>query len=170
MHRAAVALALCLAPVTVAEGALPALVAMLSAESDTSYHAVQAVAQFAADQQYRVSLAETGGLGALTPLLASHLPHVQQCALSALANSSFVPGAVNQLAASGALAHAPIARRPRGDARAEWSRTSAGDEPERCPGTTTPEIRARFFESSGCRRPGARYCCSASCANSRVLL
>ena len=86
-------------------GGLPSLVALLNGESDTSYHAVQAIAQFAADESYRTSLAETGGLGALTPLLASHLPHVQQCALSAIANVSFVPAAVGQLASSGALAH-----------------------------------------------------------------
>ena len=81
------------------------LVSLLGGESDTSYHAVQAIAQFAADETYRTSLAETGGLGALTPLLSSHLPHVSQCALSAIANVSFVPGAVGQLAGSGALAH-----------------------------------------------------------------
>ena len=44
-------------------GGLPGLVALLSGESDTSYHAVQAVAQFAADEAFRVSLAETGALG-----------------------------------------------------------------------------------------------------------
>ena len=66
---------------------------------------LRVVAAFAADERYRTSLAETGGLGSLTPLLSSHLPHVQQCALSAIANVSFVPGAVNQLASSGALSH-----------------------------------------------------------------
>jgi hypothetical protein len=84
-------------------GGLPGLTALLSEGSDASYHAVQAVAQFAADEAFRTPLAETGALGALTPLLASHLPHVQQCALSALANVSFVPSAVGQLASSGAL-------------------------------------------------------------------
>ena len=57
-------------------GGLPGLVALLSGESDTSYHAVQAIAQFAADETYRTPLAETGGLGALTPLLSSHLRHL----------------------------------------------------------------------------------------------
>lgn len=57
---------------------MPPLVALLSGESDSSYHAVQAVAQFAADERYRATLAESGGMEGLTPLLASHLPHIQQ--------------------------------------------------------------------------------------------
>ena len=84
-------------------GGLPGLVSLLGGESDTSYHAVQAIAQFAADEAFRTPLAETGGLGALTPLLGAQQPHVQQCALSAIANVSFVPAAVGQLASSGAL-------------------------------------------------------------------
>ena len=76
----------------------------LSGDPDTSYHAVQAIAQFAADEAFRTSLAETRA-GGSTPLLSSHLPHVQQCALSAIANVSFISGAVGQLASSGALAH-----------------------------------------------------------------
>merc|ERR1719181_1692005 len=47
-------------------GGLPGLVALLAGESDTSYHAVQAIAQFAADEQYRSTLASLGGLEALT--------------------------------------------------------------------------------------------------------
>ena len=42
-------------------GGVPSLVALLAAESDSSYHAVQAVAQFAADERYRSVLAEIGG-------------------------------------------------------------------------------------------------------------
>jgi len=86
-------------------GGLPGLLDLLSSSSDTSYHAVQAVAQFAADERYRATLGELDGLGALPPLLASQLPHVAQCALSAIANVSFVPAAVAQLASAGATAH-----------------------------------------------------------------
>ena len=86
-------------------GGLAGLMSLLGARSDASYHAVQAIAQFAADERYRASLAEIRGLEALPPLLASPLPHVQLCALSAVANISFVPSAASQLASAGALAH-----------------------------------------------------------------
>ena len=85
-------------------GGLPPLVALLQADSDTSYHAVQAVAQFAADERYRPMVAEQPGIGQLSILLSSHLPHVQSCALSAMANVSFVSASVRPLASSGALA------------------------------------------------------------------
>ena len=85
-------------------GGLPSLVNLLQADNDTSYHAVQAVAQFAADERYRPMVAAEPGVIELTALLGSQLPHVQQCALSAIANVSFVASAVPPLAASGALA------------------------------------------------------------------
>lgn len=85
-------------------GGLPGLAALLQADPDTAYHAVQAVAQFAADERYRQVLPEVGVMGPLTVLLASNLQHVQHCALSAIANTSFVPSAVAPLVASGALA------------------------------------------------------------------
>jgi len=85
-------------------GGLPPLVNLLQADTDTSYHAVQAVAQFAADERYRPMVAAEPGVVELTALLGSHLQHVQQCALSAIANVSFVPSAVAPLADSGALA------------------------------------------------------------------
>ena len=66
---------------------------------------MQAVAQFAADERYRPMLPEVGALPGLQALLSSHLPHVQQCALSAIANTSFVPAAAAPLCASGVLAH-----------------------------------------------------------------
>ena len=44
-------------------GGLPPLVALLQADSDTSYHAVQAVAQFAADERFRPMVAEQPGIG-----------------------------------------------------------------------------------------------------------
>lgn len=74
-------------------------------DTDTSYHAVQAVAQFAADERYRAVVAAEPGVVELTALLSSHSQHVQQCALSAIANVSFVPSVVTPLADSGALAH-----------------------------------------------------------------
>ena len=46
-----------------------------------------------------------GALPGLQALLSSHLPHVQQCALSAIANTSFVPAAAAPLCATGVLAH-----------------------------------------------------------------
>ncbi|KAL3907275.1 MAG: hypothetical protein SGPRY_010232 [Prymnesium sp.] len=84
---------------------LPALVNLLQVDTDTSYHAVQAVAQFAADERYRAVVAAEPGVVELTALLSSHSQHVQQCALSAIANVSFVPSVVTPLADSGALAH-----------------------------------------------------------------
>ena len=74
-------------------GGLPAIASLLQSDPDTSYHAVQAVAQFAADERYRSLLPEIGAMAPLAALVASHLPHVQKCALSAVANSSFVPTA-----------------------------------------------------------------------------
>jgi len=85
-------------------GGLPGLVSLLHSDADTSYHAVQAVAQFAADERYRAALPGVGAMAPLTSLLSSHLPHVQHCALSAVANSSFVPSAVQPLCAAGAPA------------------------------------------------------------------
>ena len=83
---------------------LPAgLAALLDLDVETSYHAVQAIAQFAADERYRSLLPEIGAMAPLAALVASHLPHVQKCALSAVANSSFVPTAAGPLCASGAL-------------------------------------------------------------------
>merc|ERR1719261_886951 len=84
-------------------GGLPAIASLLQSDPDTSYHAVQAVAQFAADERYRSLLPEIGAMAPLAALVASHLPHVQKCALSAVANSSFVPTAAGPLCASGAL-------------------------------------------------------------------
>ena len=66
---------------------------------------MQAIAQFAADERYRPMLPEVGALPGLQALLSSHLPHVQQCALSAIANTSFVPAAAAPLCATGVLAH-----------------------------------------------------------------
>ena len=86
-------------------GGLPGLAALLQADPDTAYHAVQAVAQYAADERYRQMLPEVGVMGPLAALLASNLEHVQKCAISAIANTSFVPSAVAPLVASGALAH-----------------------------------------------------------------
>ena len=86
-------------------GGLPTIVSCLSSSSfELPYLLVQTVAQFAADKEYRTPLAEAEGLGAsLTRLLASDESHVQQCALSALANISFVPRGAAQLVSSGAL-------------------------------------------------------------------
>jgi hypothetical protein len=86
-------------------GGLPGLAALLTSDAETSYHAVQAIAQFAADERYRHVLPEAGALPPLAALLPSHLPHVQQCALSAVANLSFVSSAVAPLCNSGALTH-----------------------------------------------------------------
>mmetsp|Transcript_73043 Transcript_73043/g.121940 ORF Transcript_73043/g.121940 Transcript_73043/m.121940 type:complete len:1878 (+) Transcript_73043:80-5713(+) len=85
-------------------GGLPGLTALLQTDVETSYHAVQAVAQFAADERYRALLPEVGAMPPLTALLTSAQPHVQQCALSAIANTSFVPSSVESLCSSGALA------------------------------------------------------------------
>jgi len=85
-------------------GGLPGLTALLQSDAETSYHAVQAVAQFAADERFRAFLPEAGACAPLTSLLFSSLPHVQQCALSAIANTSFVPSAVAPLCANDALA------------------------------------------------------------------
>ena len=86
-------------------GGLAPLASLLQSDPDTAYHAVQAIAQFAADERYRPMLAEVGALPGLHALLSSHLPHVQQCALSAIANTSFVPSAAAPLCATGVLAH-----------------------------------------------------------------
>ena len=86
-------------------GGLAPLAALLQSDPDTAYHAVQAVAQFAADERFRPMLPEVGALPGLVSLLASNLPHVQQCALSAVANTSFVPAAAQPLCAHGVLSH-----------------------------------------------------------------
>eukprot|EP00967_Tisochrysis_lutea_P157770 scaffold320952_cov30-Tisochrysis_lutea.AAC.1 len=86
-------------------GGLPGLAALLSSDAETSYHAVQAVAQFAADERFRPVLVDAGAAPPLAALLPSHLPHVQQCALSAVANLSFVASAVGPLCEAGALTH-----------------------------------------------------------------
>ena len=80
-------------------GGLPGLVALLSGESDTSYHAVQAVAQFAADEAFRVSLR----MGARRAGAAAHRRACTQCTLSATLVGPFLPSAVAQLADAGAL-------------------------------------------------------------------
>ncbi|EOD07955.1 hypothetical protein EMIHUDRAFT_453228 [Emiliania huxleyi CCMP1516] len=79
------------------------LAALLELDVETSYHAVQAIAQFAADERFRQVLPEAGAIGPLAGLLSSPQPHVQHCALSAVANLSFVPSAVGPLCQSGAL-------------------------------------------------------------------
>ena len=86
-------------------GGLAPLAALLQSDPDTAYHAVQAIAQFAADERFRPLLPEVGALPGLVSLLSSHLPHVQQCALSAIANTSFVQQAAAPLCATGVLAH-----------------------------------------------------------------
>ena len=41
-------------------GGLAPLASLLQSDPDTAYHAVQAIAQFAADERYRPMLAEVG--------------------------------------------------------------------------------------------------------------
>ena len=88
-------------PVVYDLGGLPAIASLLQSAGHVVSGA--AVAQFAADERYRSLLPEIGAMAPLAALVASHLPHVQKCALSAVANSSFVPTAAGPLCASGAL-------------------------------------------------------------------
>lgn len=75
-----------LRPTICQAGALPSLVALLN-DSDCSYHAVQAIAQFAADTSYRSVLGKLGGRS--SPLVPSSsdpppsLPSPLQASLAA---------------------------------------------------------------------------------------
>lgn len=85
-----------------AQGALPQLVALLDADPELAGAAVQAVAHFASDERFRTVLAELGAARGLCSQLGHRNGDVCRCALSAVANLSFVPAAVPALAASGA--------------------------------------------------------------------
>lgn len=85
-----------------AQGALPQLVALLVADPELAGAAVQGVAHFAADERFRGSLAELGAAPGLCAQLGHRSADVSRCALSAVANLSFVPAAAPALAACGA--------------------------------------------------------------------
>lgn len=84
-----------------AQGALPQLVALLGADPELAGAAVQAVAHFASDERFRGTLAELGVSHALATQLSHRSPDVARCALSAVANLSFVESGIPALAAAG---------------------------------------------------------------------
>jgi len=85
-----------------AQGVLPQLVSLLDADPELAGAAVQAVAHFASDERFRATLAELGCARALAAQLGHRNADVSRCALSAIANLSFVPAAQPALAAAGA--------------------------------------------------------------------